>query len=471
MAKFLRLVNNEWRKLFAKAGTWIMAVLVCVLALGITALSLLANSLFSESSYVYTLEESCRDDIDYYTELLESVENGDSVNTLDWQIQLTYNQLLLELEITDWNDWRYTTDIVYEAASAKCKGDTATYEKYLAVIEKNDHLAYFALQKALMAEQYVGEQLQIYLDALDYCIEHEVIPSSTLDGRWSLVNTVIENKETLLAQQMLQESGGAWSEATVEKAKNKLAIAEYQLEHDMLVNPADSFSTNSSFYSDEYVNTSPFWDNMKASEGLITVIALFCIIIAGNIVANEYAAGTVKFLLISPVKRWKILFSKYATVLTVALLMTVSLFVTACLASLSLGGGDMLLPALYAEGGVVTKTSPFLLLLGNYALAFLEVAVMGTLAFTISSMAKSASVAVGISLFAYMMGTTIVSILKALGLDGARYLIFANLDLAAIADGTSVFPHQSLPVAIAIIILHLAVFLFTAHDAFVRREI
>lgn len=471
MAKFFRLVNNEWRKLFSKAGTWIMVILVCVLVLGITVLTLLTDLFFSIDN-VFTLEDSCRNEISYYTELLETAVDGDASDILDWKIQLTYNQLLLELEITDWNDWRYTSDAVYEAASFQCYGDTEAYEKYLTVLKENDHLAFFALQKELVAEQnVVGEPMKIYLEAIDYCIEHNIIPSEAVDGRWRLVNVVIENKDTLLMQQMLQESGGAWSEATVEKAKNKLAIAEYQLEHNMLTNPADSYANNASLYADEYTKTSPFWDNMKASEGLITVIALFSIIIAGNIVANEYAAGTVKFLLIAPVKRWKILFSKYATVLTVALLMVVSLFVTTLLSSLALGGGDMLLPALYAEGGVVTKVSPFLLLLGNYALAFLEVVMMGTLAFTISSMAKSASVAVGISLFAYMMGTTAVSILKTLGLDGARYLIFANLDLAAIADGTSMFPHQSLPMAITIIILHLAVLLLTAHDAFVRREI
>ncbi len=474
MAKFMRLINNEWRKLFFKAGTWVMLVFICVLAIGSTALSLLGQWILSDVSFDDSMQSYFESEAEYYEGLLKNADESLPEDVLAWQIELRYYRLLLELEITESTDWRYTSGAVYEAVELQCRGELVTYQKYLEILQNKDAGGYFALQKELMQLVFVGEQLEIYTEALDYCIQNELIPSSETDARYALVGRVIENREILLQQRLLQESGGAWSKKTVEKAQNALAIARYQLENNMLANPADSFvkDWNEMYIGDGILKkTSPFWDNLKQGVGLFAVIAYFCIVIAGNSIAKEYADGTIKFLLIAPVTRRKILFSKYATVVSVTGLMTVLLFVFSLLSSFVFGVGDLLLPAVYAEGGNIVTVSPILMLIGEYALAFLQAIVMATLAFAISSMTKSASLASGIGLVSYMMGPTVTSILQLLDIDGARYLIFANLDLAAIASGTSMFPHQSLPVAIGIILAYLGVFLFIAHDGFVRREL
>jgi ABC-2 type transport system permease protein len=69
-----------------------------------------------------------------------------------------------------------------------------------------------------------------------------------------------------------------------------------------------------------------FWEFMRISSNLLLAVQLFCLLIAGGIVSNEFSNGTIKLLLIRPVKRSTILFSKYLTVIVWALLLTTAHF-------------------------------------------------------------------------------------------------------------------------------------------------
>ena len=105
-------------------------------------------------------------------------------------------------------------------------------------------------------------------------------------------------------------------------------------------------------------------------------------------------------------------------------------------------------------------------------LSSINVVVMATLAFSISSLVRSASLAIGISLFSLLSGNVIISILKeGLAIDWTRYLLFANIDLAKIASGNSIYTNHSLTFAIGVIAVHLIVFFLIAWDGFTRREI
>ena len=165
--------------------------------------------------------------------------------------------------------------------------------------------------------------------------------------------------------------------------------------------------------------------------------------------------------------------AKYATVMLIGVGLTLILFVSSFVGSLAFCGAasEAFLPSITAESGVIVTRSPYLQIIARYLLSGVEVIVMGTLAFAISSLARSAALSIGVSLFAYLGGSLLITLLQAFGLDWARYLLFANLDFAAIANGTSAFAHHSLPFAIVIVVLHMVVFLWTALDGFVRREV
>ena len=72
---------------------------------------------------------------------------------------------------------------------------------------------------------------------------------------------------------------------------------------------------------------------MLTASGLIILVTLFTVIIAGDMVAGEFTRGTIKLLLIRPASRSKILLSKYVTTLLFAATLLVILFITALIRS------------------------------------------------------------------------------------------------------------------------------------------
>src|SRR5699024_8841970 len=58
------------------------------------------------------------------------------------------------------------------------------------------------------------------------------------------------------------------------------------------------------------------WQFVTGNAGMLIVVTLLTIIIAAGMIAHEFRWGTIKLLLIRPISRTRILFSKYVTVLT-----------------------------------------------------------------------------------------------------------------------------------------------------------
>ena len=96
---------------------------------------------------------------------------------------------------------------------------------------------------------------------------------------------------------------------------------------------------------------------------------------------------------------------------------------------------------------------------------------MATMAFALSSLFKSSALAIGTGVFCMMGGSTLIQILSMLKQDWARYLIFANTNLASIYEGKSLFPQHSLTFALVVIAVHMVIFLLTAWDGCTKREV
>ena len=106
-----------------------------------------------------------------------------------------------------------------------------------------------------------------------------------------------------------------------------------------------------------------------------------------------------------------------------------------------------------------------------YSFSSVEMIVMATLAFAISSLARSSALAIGVSVMAYVGGNTIVLFLQQLNFDWGRYLIFSNLSLADTLSGSTGFAGQTIMFNLVVIAVHMVVFILTAWDGFIRREV
>ncbi len=478
MAKFLRLIQNEMRKLLLKKATVVLLILLAVIAVGAVVLQALdasSSSYYGDVDAAPDAQWFCDSQIQYYQDILNNADQYEDPEAARAEAEREIEAYtIMKNNNIAWGDWRYAQELPWEAANAKLSGNTALYNELLFMIEQNDADRFFEKQKQNYQSIYADDtkRLNAYVDMADYCMEKDVKPIVS-DWRYDLIQTYLTNLETVLTQEELIENGFAHNPTTLETAKNEAAIAKYQLDHDLPFNPADSFKQGDLdlLFGGHSGSASIFWNVLAGSVSLISLVGMLLIIFAGGIVANEFSAGTVKFLLIAPVKRWKILMSKYATCCLMSLLMTAILFVFTILPALFVGASDMIVPALEAKGGEVATYSAFLLLLRDYAGQLLSLLVIMTMSFALSALFRNAALAVGVGIFTYLSGSLASMLLFSSDMDWGRYLLFSNLDLVSIAQGEGIFPHQSVATAVIIIVLHMTVFLLTAWDAFVKREV
>lgn len=440
MARFFRLVKNEYIKVFKKLSTKIMIVLIIICALGLSGIALFAKHNMESNNY------SSYDATGDYQETIDWLKNtnGDPNEIAMWQY-------LIDNDI-DSDDWRYD---VLSAVFANGTGDMSGIKKYL---DDNDWRGFcqYRLDNDILTE---GEKWEY-----QYRLDKDISFDKSNEKKNDLIMTVANAKNTIATM------GDAKSDGQNSKAKleDNIKLALYQLDNDKLDNTANQMTL---FETDEPEQIT-FWTVFLTSTSLVTVVALLAIVIAGGIVSSEFSQGTVKFLLINPVKRWKILMSKYFTVITVGYIMLCILFVVMIpITGLMHGFDGFSVPYMYVSGGEVKEMPTLLYAAEQYLMKSVEMVVMSTLAFAISSLARSTALAIGVSVFTMCIGSTVTRLLGQLGQDWARFLVFANTDLASISKGYSIFAQHSLTFAVGVLIAHMVVFLLTAWDGFTKRSV
>lgn len=440
MARFFRLVKNEYIKVFKKLSTKIMIVLIIICALGLSGIALIAKHNMESNNY------SSYDATGDYQETIDWLKNtnGDPNEIAMWQY-------LIDNDI-DSNDWRYD---VLSAVFANGTGDMSGIKKYL---DDNDWRGFcqYRLDNDILTE---GEKWEY-----QYRLDKDISFDKSNEKKNDLIMTVANAKNTIATM------GDAKSDGQNSRAKleDNIKLALYQLDNDKLDNTANQMTLFETSEPEQIT----FWTVFLTSTSLVTVVALLAIVIAGGIVSSEFSQGTVKFLLINPVKRWKILMSKYFTVITVGYIMLCILFVVMIpITGLMLGFDGFSTPYIYVSGGEVKEMPTLLYAAEQYLMKSVEMVVMSTLAFAISSLVRSTALAIGVSVFTMCIGSTVTQLLSQLGQDWARFLVFANTDLASISKGGSIFAQHSLTFAVGVLIAHMVVFLLTAWDGFTKRSV
>lgn len=440
MARFFRLVKNEYIKVFKKLSTKIMIVLIIICALGLSGIALFAKHNMESNNYSsYDATGDYQQNIDWLKDT-----NGDPNEIAMWQY-------LIDNDI-DSDDWRYD---VLSAVFADGTGDMSGIKKYL---DDNDWRGFcqYRLDNEILSE---GEKWEY-----QYRLDKDISFDKSNEKKNDLIMTVANAKNTIATM------GDAKSDGQNSRAKleDNIKLALYQLDNDKLDNTANQMTLFETSEPEQIT----FWTVFLTSTSLVTVVALLAIVIAGGIVSSEFSQGTVKFLLINPVKRWKILMSKYFTVITVGYIMLCILFVVMIpITGLMLGFDGFSTPYIYVSGGDVKEMPTLLYAAEQYLMKSVEMVVMSTLAFAISSLVRSTALAIGVSVFTMCIGSTVTKLLGQLGQDWARFLVFANTDLASISKGYSIFAQHSLTFAVGVLIAHMVVFLLTAWDGFTKRSV
>ena len=187
-------------------------------------------------------------------------------------------------------------------------------------------------------------------------------------------------------------------------------------------------------------------------------VLLLTVIVAAGIVASEFSQGTIKMLLTRPVKRWKILLSKFLTVNLFGIILMLIGYVV-----------YILLAMLLFESGADLNWSVWSHSLYMLLLSFGNVFVTATFAFTIGSVFRSSSLAIGLSLFIYFTGSTISALLSRY--EVAKYLLFTHMDLTQFETGLMLVEDLTMPFSLAVLAVYIAIFLIISYTTFVKRDV
>ena len=235
--------------------------------------------------------------------------------------------------------------------------------------------------------------------------------------------------------------------------KKELQTNEYRLKNDI-----------------KPIQDKSLWGFVEAAISLISLIALFSIIMGGKIVANEFSEGTIKLLLIRPSKRWKILLSKYVAVIGYTLLMLLVLLVVSFLVGGILfsfkGAGT---PFLTNSSGIITEVNMIAHIVQLYGLQCINLVMMVTLAFMISTVFRNSAMAIGIGVFLLSVGNTVTMLLARY--NWSKYILFANTDLNQYIDGEPLVKGMTMKFSIIVLIVYFIVFNVISYIGFTKRDI
>ena len=265
-------------------------------------------------------------------------------------------------------------------------------------------------------------------------------------------------------------------EARIEANENWLT------HYNEMLNAEGMAEEDKQYYQDEIAMTEyriaqdlPSYDATMISEHMemsitltIVMISIFTVVIAAGIVSSEFGTGTIKMLLTRPVARWKILLSKLVTTILYGLTLLASGLIFAYILGIILFNTDPAVSLSIVNGQVMEETVkiPYLEMILYSAGSTLMTILF---AFMIGTIFGSSTLAVSLSLFILLMGSTATMFIAQY--DFAKYIWFAN-DLSFYAPGSMpLIKGLTFAFSLIVNIVYAIVFLAITFIYFMKRDI
>ncbi|MFC4411765.1 ABC transporter permease subunit [Chungangia koreensis] len=201
--------------------------------------------------------------------------------------------------------------------------------------------------------------------------------------------------------------------------------------------------------------------------GFTSFVTLMTVIVAAGIVASEFSQGTIKMLLSRPVKRWKILTSKFLAVGAFGFMLTFIAFVAGSIAAVlfyDASGGALLA----LKDGQVTEVSLWGKTIWLNLLGYLDVLILASFAFAIGTVFRSSSLAIGISIFLMFTGSNISFFLAKY--DIVKYILFTHT-FTQVGTGEAFIPGISTSLAVTVMTAYFIVFMAISYLTFTKRDV
>ncbi|MEG1996112.1 MAG: ABC transporter permease [Oscillospiraceae bacterium] len=322
MAKFFKMVHNEFIKIFAKVSTKIFLLFILLMVI-------LFNIMMRiQVNYAVSLGGQNN------KEELQSLRDSDIIND---KIYLEEKEFIIDNELdksdqsTSWRETRVGAifaqkmEFIDNNKLVLPESLKKHHDKQLELIKNNDAKAYcdymisWVKSNNDMTQKDKDSEIWMY----EFITKNNIYtPDETADGTWKseLFGNVLSQKTIY---ENLKENNNAGNEEDAKAfsdAEKGYLTGIYRIEN----NVKYVYQGNSSDFFD---TKNAYWSVIGNSISLISIISLIVIIVAGAMISSEFSGGTIKFLLINPISRGKILMSKYFCLISVSYIFIAAFFV------------------------------------------------------------------------------------------------------------------------------------------------
>ncbi|WP_026695015.1 ABC transporter permease [Peribacillus kribbensis] len=201
------------------------------------------------------------------------------------------------------------------------------------------------------------------------------------------------------------------------------------------------------YYLDNDINPAvpgaPSFTRQFLENSIDLLLPLLIMVIASDLVSSEFSIGSIKLLLARPVKRWKILLSKYITLLLaisviLALLGVVSYLISGIVFGYKGWTAPVFAGFKITDTGFDTSAANVIpqwrFLLMDFGVVWFAAVVVGTLSFMVSVLVRSTAAGMGIILALLIAGAILSNMVSSW--TSAKYLFMLNLRLTDYLNGS-----------------------------------
>lgn len=289
-----------------------------------------------------------------------------------------------------------------------------------------------------------------------YTVKNNISNTTTVSDSWKqdLQKKLVVEKAEL---DKLKNSTSKMEKASIGSIEKSVAEDEYSINNNI-----------------KPITQSSIWTRVTKFDGDAgygQLIALFLIISCAALVAGEFSDGTMKMMISRPYRRFEILTAKLAATVIYGLALLGTAFVLTFLTQgIFFGFNDMGAKEMFWTSGSIIYIPAVLKTFIIFGLDFLQVLFYVIVAFALSAIFRSRSLATGFSLFILLVGGGIIRLLAML-FDWGKYLPFGMDNFSGFVTSGSYIQGTSLTFALVLTAIYAIVFAFAGYFVFQKRDI
>ena len=517
MRKILALCRNEWAKFIRKGSVAVIGILLIIAA---CATPIVVKSVYgtfggySSSDQSWQMQDA-KDQMGYIDTQIDQLEaqiktlsasegNESQIASLKEKLESLKDnreryQVGLDYDLSYLYGSSFMNDVVNntilirselrQAKLAKDAGDTSNEVSEMIKSDEKLLKEYESLRQTPDFSRYIKAEKEYYATNPNYTEETSASLSDYLDFWYKLdpkggigsnvdssaLRNTFSTLETLritCTTRINPNTGSAATAEEMESAKNKLAVIEYRLDHQYL-------------YSSDVDSR---YTAIDTSYGVgMFLVAVLLLILGGSTVSHEISTGSIKSLIISPVKRWKILTAKFLSLVSLGLVLVLLLAVAGYVATGLLYGFGGFAPYVFANGGIAGSIPYLLYRVLALLISYIDVLVYMFFAVMLSTLTRNTAVSVAAPIAIYFGGSLATAVMQTMRYsEFMNFVPFSNLNL-----GPRIFPFANLiqttvdmsywdvgtyhAPSVFFSVLYLLILsvgmIYAAYDSFVRRDL